>query len=32
MKAVIEKNGFAEDDIKAEMLRLSKLHNINVFK
>ena len=31
MKAVIEKNGFAEDDIKAEMLRLSKLHNINVF-
>lgn len=31
MKDVIEKNGFAEDDIKAEMLRLSKLHNINVF-
>ena len=31
MKEVLIEKGFVEDEIKAEMLKLSKLHNINVF-
>ena len=31
MKKIIVDKGFVEDEIKEEMLRLSKLHNINVF-